>query len=166
MLSHLRLWSGLSIELLNHLTNWIIMKHFVLTSPSFDGQIELKYNEGARLILYKNDSQMDTVQQDWMLKNIPVMEEQLAFFSSKIKGRLEEVPPDLSFDTAYKLFGNPRNRFRAEPLWNKMKEGDRMNCIRSYKPYQRYVERKGIAMMCFDRYLRERQWETEWNTLK
>jgi hypothetical protein len=142
------------------------MKHFILTSPSFEGQIELKYNQDARLILYKNDSQMDTVQQDWMLKNMPVMEDKLAEFSSRIKGRLEEVPPDLSFETAYELFGYKRNAFRAKKIWSKLKEGDKMNCIRSFKAYQRYVDRKGIAQMCFDRYLSEEHWNTEWHTLK
>lgn len=142
------------------------MKHFIITSQSFDGHIALKYNQEGRLILYKNDSEMDSVQQDWMLKNMPLMEGQLVQFSSRIKGHLEEVPPDLSFETAYEMYGYKRNAYRAKKVWEKMNAGDKMNCIRSFKPYQKYVGRKGIAQMCFDRYLSERHWETEWNSLK
>lgn len=142
------------------------MKHYVLTSPSFGGQVEFKYNDADGLILYKDDSEMTPQQRIWMLRHIPVIAGELEELKVKIKGSLDEVPPDLSFDTAYNAFGYPRNRFRAEPLWNKLKEGERLNCMRSFKPYQRYVERKGIAMMCFDRYIRERQFETDWRTLK
>lgn len=142
------------------------MKHYVLTSESFANQVEFKYNDVGRLILYKDDSDMSQSQREWMVAHIPISEADLHALRNAIKGRLDEVPPDLTFETAYIAFGYPRNRFRAEPLWDKMKEGDRLNCHRSFRPYHRYIERKGIATMCFDRYLRERQWETEWNKLK
>jgi len=142
------------------------MTHYVLTSPSFGGQVEFKYNAIGRLILYKDGSDMTPEQREWMLKRMPFSAEGLEAIKAVIKGRLDEVPPDLTFDTAYNHYGYPRNRFRAEPIWNKLKEGDRLNCLRSFRPYRQYVERKGIAMMCFDRYLRERQWETDWHSLK
>lgn len=142
------------------------MKHYILTSQSFDGQVEFRYSDSGRLSLFKDDSKMSSEQYDWLILHLPSNEDQLTVIKSKIKGKLEEVPPDLSFETAYNLYGFKRNAFRARKIWEKMTDGDKMNCIRSFKSYLRYIGRKTISQMIFDRYLAERQWETDWDALK
>ncbi|ASZ11078.1 hypothetical protein CK934_08950 [Chitinophaga sp. MD30] len=142
------------------------MTHYILTSPRFSGQVELKYNEVGMLTLYSNESEMNQEQHNWIVTHLPVLSSMLAEFTKRITGDLREVPPDLTYETAYKLYGFPRNSYKAKPLWAKMSDPDRMQCILSFKEYHKYLRRSGHGQMIFDRYLREKHFETTWDKVQ
>lgn len=145
-----------------------MMRKFVLTSQMFTGSVTFGFNEDGWLNYFNNEADFDNTQHGWLLnieKNVfPRHVSQIEALAKVIKGRLEEVPPDLSFDAFWDAYGKKINRKRAELLYKKMSEPQRLKCILSIKPYQNYLGRvKWRTQADPDTYLRNENYETDWN---
>lgn len=141
------------------------MKKYILTSQSFKGNIFFGYEEGF-LVHYDNQSQMEPVQLRWLLTNFPLTFKNLEAIKPKIKGRIEEVPVDVSFDGFWEAYGKKLNRKRCEPLWRKLTESDQITCIKSIPAYNSYLKRmNGRAKLDPENYLRTEAFQNPWNSL-
>ncbi len=144
------------------------MRKYVLTSPKFEGAVTLGYNEDGWLVFYSNEAAFESLQHQWFLsldKNVfPRHVSEIGNLTRVIKGKLEEVPPDVSFDAFWDAYGRKINRKRVEALWKRMSEPQRLKCIISIKPYLQYLARvKWRTQADPDTYLRNESYETEWN---
>ncbi len=139
------------------------MKKYVLTSQSFEGQVMFWFNEEGLMIFYHNESEMNKAQQEWLLANLPLTVDMIALVTAKIKGSLEQLPEDISFDTFWDLYAKKLNRIRAEKLYNKLNEGDKLKAINSIKHYDNYLQRNSWRSKADpDTYLRNQSYLTEW----
>ncbi|MCZ2129290.1 MAG: hypothetical protein LC109_03385 [Bacteroidia bacterium] len=143
------------------------MRHFILTSTSFTGQIEYKYCNEGYLISFKNEAALSAVQREKILVKMPLT---IAGFNNLIAISktltVQEIEQDLGFDSFWNLYDKKINRKRCEPLWNKLKDADRLRCMQNIPVYKRYLQRTNFrAQKDPDGYLRDRLFETEWNKI-
>ncbi|TZF81799.1 hypothetical protein FW774_17230 [Pedobacter sp. BS3] len=142
------------------------MKKYILTSKSFTGAVEFGFNSTGTLVFYNNAADMSDKQTDWLLAHLPPNEVYLNQLKVKISGELKEVPPDLSFDTFWTAYDKKIHAIRCKPLWNKLKDTDKMRAIMQIKPYDAYCARTGIAKANPENYLKKQYYETDWNREK
>lgn len=137
------------------------MKKFILTSPKFSGQVTFGYNGDGHLVFFNNEIPEPAVI-IWMKRYLPLSETELVEFKSKVHATVVEVPEDLTFDRFWNLYDKKINRKRAEPLFEKLAEADKMQAIMRIKAYQEYChyKRRGIADP--EKYLRDRFFDTDW----
>ena len=141
------------------------MKKYILTSPLFQGSVEFGFSDEGFLVFYHNDSYMNAQQQMWLLNKVPRTIELVTPLAQEIKGKLEEIPEDLSFDAFWVKYDKKINRKRCEPLWKKLKDAERLQVLRNIEPYKAYLKRSGWRGQADpEKYLRDRYFETNWNS--
>jgi hypothetical protein len=141
------------------------MKKYILTSPKFKGQITFGYDIDGHILYYNNecDNQAAII---WLKTYMPVNEMDLPKLRKQIEGTITEIPEDLSFDRFWNMYDHKVNRKRAEPLFEKLSEADKMLAIMRIKHYQNYCGVKSRPLADPDGYLSKRHFETNWNNLK
>ena len=70
-------------------------------------------------------------------------------------------PPKISFKTFWDSYGYKRDRYAAEPVWNRLSDKDRRAALAGIARYREECSRTGIAMMHGRNYLLHRRWEDE-----
>lgn len=143
------------------------MRRFIITSPKFEGQAELVYNEKDTLcIIDCSKSDMDeqtiTMFKRAVAPTIPLLLAGRCFSADTVVRESDFV---VSFKRFYDDYPLKRNRYRAEKLWEKLNGSQQVQAYYSLSHYQRYLTRTQIFAMGADRYLSERHFETEWNKL-
>lgn len=143
-----------------------MMTKYLLTSKSFDGKVLFGYANNM-LVYYENDSEMSHDQHSWLMRNFPVTKRGLDEVKPLIKGKLEIVPQDVSFDVFWSAYDKKINRKRCEPLWKKLSPADCIVCLMSIKPYDGYLKRSGgRAKKDPENYLKSQMYLNDWNQLK
>lgn len=138
---------------------------YILKSKSFTGSVIFGYKNDM-LCLFNNESEMIDEQIKWLLPNLPLSKSCLADFQKKVKGSVEIVPPDTSFGAFWESYGKKINKKRCMPLWNKLKESDRIMCLMSLTSYDGYLKRaNGRAKLDPENYLKRESYHTNWNTI-
>jgi|GEM_PF-1324169 len=146
------------------------MEKHVLSFTKVKGSIIYGFSSGV-LVFYHNEAEMDSAALEWMFDKLPLTPEQLrrvaAFMNDKGRHcKVELIPPDTSFEAFWSLYNKKVNRKRCEPLWDKLSEPERIQCILSIKPYDLYLQRmNGRAKLDPENYLKRRAFENNWNTL-
>jgi hypothetical protein len=143
------------------------MRHFILTSTNFTGQVEYKFSDDSYLISFKYEANMTDQQRVQLLKLMPLTVrgfEDLVAAGKTLK--VEEVQQSLDFDAFWNAYDKKINRKRCQPLWDKLSNADKLRCLHSIPPYKRYLHRTNFrAQKDPDGYLRDRLFETEWKKL-
>lgn len=150
------------------------MRKYVLTSSMFAGSVTFGFNENGWLVYYVNEAEFTDQQFAWLyninlekgVMRLPLHINAVESLATIIKGKLTEVPPDLSFDAFWDAYAKKVNRKRAETYYKKMSDAQRLKCVMSVKPYLNYLARvKWRSQADPDTYLRQEMYETEWNRL-
>ena len=68
----------------------------------------------------------------------------------------------IPFKTFWDAYGVKRDRYAAEPVWNRLSGKDREAAIAGIEAYREDCRRRGVAMCYGVRYLRHRRWEDEY----
>ena len=138
------------------------MKKYVLTSGSFSGTVIFGY-EDEMLTFFHNEGEMDTVQKAWCARNLPAEEKHLEQLKKIVKGTIEELPERLDFDAFWDAYGKKINKARCVPLWKKLSDADRYECLRSIKSYEGCLKRTGRGKLDPENYIKNQGWTTNWN---
>jgi len=136
----------------------------MLTSPKFTGEVMFGYDHNGDLIYYNNEIN-DEVVVKWMKRFIPIDINELQSFKTKVQATVTEVPEDLTFDRFWNAYDKKINRKRAEPIFKKLTDGEKMQAIVRIKAYQEYCHYKHRAIADPEKYLRE-LFETDWGKMK
>ena len=148
------------------------MKRYSLTSHLFEGSVIFGFNEQGWLVFYKNEAEFTAEQQDWLfeikdgMSRFPVHLFKIQSLASVIKGELKELPPDLSFEVFWDAYDKKVHRKRAEPIYKKLSEADRLKAITEIKPYQKACQRTNRGIADPEKYLRSAYYETDWSKVK
>jgi len=141
------------------------MEKYVLTSASFKGNVVFGYSGGV-LTFYHNESDMNEKQSEWLFLHFPFTLAALVKIKSIIKGKLEQIPPDISFDAFWTKYDKKVNRKRCEPLYAKLTEADKIMALMSILPYHNYLKRmNGRAKLDPENYLKREAFRNNWNQL-
>jgi len=138
---------------------------YTLTSQKFKGKLVFGYTEGF-LTYYETAAEMKSESYKYILEHLPPVPSQLKKLADAIPGKMEAVPDDLTFDAFWEAFGKKENRHRCEPLWKKLSEADRIECLSSIKPYDGYLKRMNWrAKLSPENYLKKESFRNSWNSL-
>lgn len=145
------------------------MRRFVITSPKFTGEAVLVYNEKETLcIVDASKTDMDQTVIGHFKHAAPVSVPELLAgkrFTSDVVIREEGVV--VTFEQFYNDYPLKRNRYKVEQLWKKMNATDQVRAFYSLHGYKKYLHRNTWQTpMIADRYLRNREFETEWDKIK
>ncbi len=142
----------------------LTMRKFILTSQYFEGSVTFGFSDDGWLTLLHNEAVFNDKQHSWLFEDhrFPKRIERVELLTKLIKGVLTEVPPDIGFDVFWSTYDKKINKKRAEPLYNKLSDADKMKAITTIKPYQKYCERVKRGIADPEKYLRDLYFETDW----
>lgn len=137
------------------------MRKYVLTSPGFKGELIFGYNSEQVLVHFENNAELEAPHLDYLKRNFPFVADELPKVVRK--GKLTEIT-DLSFtkfwaDYSYKV----GNKARAEKLWNKLQESERIAVFEALPRYNYYLKtHPSIEKTYAETFLYQRRWENEY----
>lgn len=140
---------------------------YVLSSDQFVGEITLTYDKNQVLERLESTAQLSDHQRTMLSRVFPLTYAQLTRLvgeSGGLKAKL--LPPDLSFEVFWKAYNYPTKKARAQPLWEKLSNTDKVACLNSLTAYAYYLSVKnGIERQYPDTYLRQRRWEDDFKAM-
>lgn len=144
------------------------MRKFLITNPKYTGAAEVIYNDNATLCLVdltKTDMSGHTV--DHFLHSIPssmitlINGTRFSKETTIVDGDL-----DVNFELFYKDYPLKRNRYKVEQVWNTLSKEDQVKAFYSLHSYKKYITKNPwYNAMIGDKYLRNKEYLTEWNKL-
>lgn len=137
---------------------------YQITSSKFNGNLLFGLT-GDVFTLIENNSDLSKEQMNWML-GVLSKGSNLKQLAQRVSGQLSVVPTDLSFESFWNAYNWKRNRYRAEPLWNKMTEAERIECLLNIPQYHHWQRQNNVAMLNPDNYLKRAEYKTNWTQLK
>lgn len=140
--------------------------HVLLISSKFEGEVELRYEDDV-LVKYENRAKMTDEMLQWFCTYFPTTTHALKVVVDASKTlRVKDVPVDTSFASFWERYDKKINKKRCEPLYEKLSESERVQCIMTIKQYDFYLGRFNRVKMDPENWLRKCGWETEWQKLK
>ncbi|CAA0144796.1 conserved hypothetical protein [Tenacibaculum maritimum] len=73
--------------------------------------------------------------------------------------------PDLSFDSFWKEYNHKVGKLPAEKAFKRLSKVDKLKAFKSIKPYNGYLRRKGIEKAYAQKYLNQRKFDDEFNSI-
>lgn len=116
------------------------MRAFLVTSPSFAGEIEYRYDDCDRLDKFDIRAGLKPNQYEWILMHIPISPaEAITFFKKhETMFKITEVLGEVSFEQFWQKYGSNRgnsSKKRAEMKWNKMRTAEQIKAYRYMDTY-------------------------------
>ncbi|MGN6604540.1 MAG: hypothetical protein ACTHK8_18925 [Ginsengibacter sp.] len=140
------------------------MKRFLITSTKFEGQCELVYNDKGTLVcIDMRGAQMDE-QTCLHFKHacpitLPALMSGKHFTKETV---IVEADFEITFEKFYADYPYKRNRYKVEEAWEKLSKSNQVKAFFSLHEYKKFLMRTGCYAMIGDRYLRQREFETDW----
>lgn len=145
------------------------MRRFLITSPKFTGQAELVYNEKETLCMI--DCTKTNMDENIITHFKRMAPATIAYLQNAHAFSSETMVVEADFVVSFKRFWDEyplkRNRYKAEQLFGKMSKTDQVKAFYSLHHYKKYLSKNSgwLSPMIADRYLRNKEYETEWNKL-
>lgn len=140
--------------------------HVLVTSSKFDGEVELKYEDGF-LMKYENRARMNEEMLRWFTSYFPISHTALEAVVNHSKTlRVKEVPVDISFASFWERYDKKINKKRCEPLYEKMSESERVACMVGLKAYDYFLMRTNRKKLDPENFLKYKSWQNDWKNIK
>jgi len=138
---------------------------YTITSKKFAGNLVFGLT-GDVFTLVENNTDMNSEQMRWVMGFL-AQGNDLKKLAQRVVGTLEVIPTDLSFEAFWNSYKWKRNRYRSEPLWKKMTDAERVECLQNIPKYHHWLKQNpSVAMMNPDTYLLKQEYKTDWKDLK
>ncbi len=147
------------------------MKSYLVTNPNFTGEITLMYNDADLLVsidLIKSTMKPDTIAA--FKRAVPVIgtpENFATAFSAATTIVATDVT--ITWEMFYKNWPHKRNAFEGKKFWAKMSKTDQVEAYYNQPDYIAYSKwqqsRFEYQPMMADKWLRRREYETNWKQL-
>ncbi len=115
------------------------MKHYQITSDSFEGYIDLHYNDADILIEYSlKEANLSEAQQVFILKHLPREISDLDSLKNLAKSLvITEIKLEVTFDMFWIRYDDKLNSSRKKTLikWNKMNKTDQIKAFQFIPTY-------------------------------
>lgn len=145
------------------------MRKFIITSLEFEGNISLTYNDRETIVeINLINAIISKIRLQRFFEHLPKTINDLPFYSQRsINDTIVEVDFVITFEMFWKEYPFHRNMFRVQKVWDKMSKTDQVKAYYNVKDYSWYLDKYDwCSPMIGDRYLRERQFETDWKKLR
>jgi len=142
------------------------MEKYILTTTKIEGEITFGYNSTGYLVYFTMPENLDDNTSRALLKNLPRVTEELERITTGRDVKIQKVPEDLSFDKFWRVYDKKINRKRAEPLYNKLKDGEKMLAMMRVADYKDACSRLKRGVADPEKYIRDAYFETDWKREK
>lgn len=142
----------------------IDMRTFRLTSPNFTGHITYAFNADGYLIQYINEAELSEAQFKGLLPRTPLTVSDVQRLTAGTTGKLDEMPPDLSFTTFWAQIkdGKKINKKRCIPLFDKLNSDKKYLAIIKWNPYVSYCTANNRIIADPETYLKKEYFDNDW----
>ena len=138
--------------------------YHITNKDKFTGQATITYTSGMLTHIDLSAAQMTADTTKAFKAAVPVLEADIATGFTKgttiVQGAFE-----ITFTMFWERYPEKRSKARALKLWEKLSKANKVTAWASLIPYAGYLRRRNIFCMHPDTYLRNQEWDTEWNTL-
>ncbi len=142
---------------------------YTLKSKNTKVVLEFEYDLNEVLKSFKiKEGELTDTQIMWLLnyKVFPYYEGVIRLWKERYKKEFDFFVglPDLSFDTFWDLYNHKMGKIKAKKQWDKLSERDKIDAIRNIKAYDSYLSRHGYNKRYPERWLRDREFENQYNS--
>lgn len=144
------------------------MRRYVVTSSRFDGSLEFCFDDEGYLFSYMKGATLNQTQREWLHSRFPLRENGFSALINDSKTlEVKLVDADLSFDHFWDRYGyKVGNKTRAQKLWDKLPDSDRLKVLESIPGYVHYLQtRPNMERLYPETYLSQRRFETNYKAL-
>jgi len=101
-------------------------------------------------------------------RRFPYLEIHIHEWQKKLRANFEITigDPDLSFENAWEIFGHKVDKKLAQSAWSKAGKEVKIKFFLSMPAYKRYLNRKGVAQISFERYVKREKYNDEFDKIK
>jgi hypothetical protein len=136
---------------------------YLLTFRQTEGCVEFAYNEDGLLVEYLLSAELTKKQLVYLLKLLPRDYAELDTLPIQNPDfTITELKGDLSFGRFWEAYGQKIHPHRCEPLWNKLKDGDKLAALNALPAYFKYLQKSGAYKVNPENYIRKQYWKTDW----
>jgi hypothetical protein len=138
---------------------------YLLTFKGVEGSVELTYNEDTLLVEYVLNAPLNEPQLVFLLKRLPLDSVQAEDMPNKnpVFG-IVKLDQDLRFTTFWETYGQKIHPHRCEPLWDKLKDSEKLAALNTLPAYFRYLAKTGAFKVNPENYIKKQYWRTDWKT--
>ncbi|MBS1740707.1 MAG: hypothetical protein JST88_09220 [Bacteroidetes bacterium] len=141
------------------------MKRFIVTSPSFAGEVYIIYGgDDVLLCLDFRNAQLTLKQADYLRAYTPV-QFGTGFVEAFGEANLTFVHEAyvITFEEFWQRYDRKVNRVRATQLWSRLSKADQAKAWAGLATYDRYLAANPWRTKADpEKYLRAKYWENEW----
>lgn len=139
---------------------------YLLTFKDVEGSMEFTYNETGLLVEYQCSEELTDKLIVFILKRMPrVVEEAVELPLQHPSFKVVKLTQDLSFKLFWETYGQKIHPHRCEPLWNKLKDSDKLAALNAIPGYFRYLTRTGVAKANPENYIKKQYWKNDWKAI-
>jgi hypothetical protein len=114
------------------------------------------------------EGELNETQQKWLFfyTRFPYTENSIKAWCESIKN-FEVIigQPQTNFELFWKVYNYKLGKIPAEKAWKKLSKSDKLKAIKSIKAYDGYLRRKGIEKAYPQKYLNQRKFDDEFNSI-
>ena len=145
------------------------MKKLILTSPRFQGEVNVVYGEKQELLLIDlSSASMEDYQVDVLKARTPArfsdITQLFEAYGTKTLRVIEEAY-EVSFENDFWTPYNKKvNKQRVLKLWDNLSKAEQANAVAGLKRYKKHLsENTWKTKADPERYLKDKMWLNEWN---
>lgn len=143
------------------------MPRYIITSTTTGNEVDVTYDDCGQLVAVTMTGQRDRDQHIKAWNILPLFHDDMVRMVNQYKTlTIREVPPSLDFDTFWKAYDHKFDRKRAEAIWKRMMDSDRLTAINAIKDYDRYLGRTGIAKAYAKTWLANESYNNDYKRMK
>jgi hypothetical protein len=141
---------------------------YIFSGETFQGEMIFHFlKQNGCLVFYQNSAEMSAEQWVWFLDNFPTTYEKLQYIAFKSKAcTIKPIEMDLSFDNFWDTYDyKVGNKKRAQKLWEKMSEAQKIKSFESLPGYNYYLMTRGIEKAYPETFLAQERYEVDYKAL-
>ena len=142
------------------------MKRFIVTSPVWNGEAEIVYDEYGLLVRISFEGCVFADHNSIVAKFkslVPVLVGDLQAAFAHTSATVVEADFEVSFDMFWKAYNLKHNRLRAVKLWDKMGKTDQVKAYYGIPVYDKHLKKETWKSKADpETYLRNKMYENEY----
>jgi hypothetical protein len=143
------------------------MTRYLITSTTTGNEIDVTYDASGQAIAVLMNGTLTRDQHIKAWSSFPLFLEDMHNMVKQFKTlTIQEVMPDISFERFYKAYNLLLDRKRAEAIWNKMTDANKMKAIMCIAEYDKYLARTGVSKAYPKTFLLNEYFHTDYKKVK
>jgi len=140
------------------------MRRFLITSPAWQGNAELLFDDSEKLVMLSvQDTNITPVTLLVFKEKAPVTIHEMKSAFEGTKVTIVEADFEVSFEMFWKKYNKKINKFRCIKIWDKMEKTMQVKAYFGIDAYHKYLKHESWRSKADpETYLRNQYWDNEY----